>query len=302
MGRVTIKMTMAVWLLLTTGACLGQGFTGSFAANFEGVAIRLELRQHKDGSVKGTLSGDEAGSVSGYVRGGVLTGTFTADGEQVPFRATLEGSELRIQVKQETLTLLRSGSPARSKSNVKSAKSAAPRGNIGTSNGQAVPESGVWINGVRLSVSQLDAITRRYGLRIPPGKYWYDRACGAWGVEGGPTLGVTIAGVQLGGRLRADASRGNTGVFVNGRQLPQRDVAVLQQMRVPVMQGYWQVDSQGDVRQAGRSQVLCNLFQFSRSQGRGSGWYHAGAAGYSGSDGQTMYFFDPKGGSVIIGP
>lgn len=97
----------------------------------------------------------------------------------------------------------------------------------------------VIINGVRLERDTRDALERSYGVRIPPARYWYDRISGAWGVEGGPAQGQVQPGLQLGGPLRADASKGNTGVFINGRQLHALDVAALQRC-TPVNPGrYW---------------------------------------------------------------
>src|SRR5689334_3239426 len=75
--------------------------------------------------------------------------------------------------------------------------------------------SGVVINDVELDsyiVAQLQQATRTV---IPRGSYWYDPNCGAWGKAGGPTLGFTYAGLNIGGSLKASASNGRTKVFIN---------------------------------------------------------------------------------------
>ena len=51
---------------------------------------------------------------------------------------------------------------------------------------------------------------------MPRGSFWYDKISGAWGVEGGPTGGFTAPGIDLGGPLGSDASRGNTGGYIGG--------------------------------------------------------------------------------------
>jgi hypothetical protein len=55
-----------------------------------------------------------------------------------------------------------------------------------------------------------------------------------------------MAGLSLGGPLRADASNGDTGVFINGRQLHQVDVARLTQIG-PVYQARCWMDAQGNI-------------------------------------------------------
>jgi hypothetical protein len=137
-------------------------------------------------------------------------------------------------------------------------------------------------------------------MRLPAGNYWYDKKCGAWGIEGGPTLGFTRAGVNLGGPLRADASNGHTGVFINGRELHQADVNALLSVGIPVQRGRVWCNAQLNIGAEGSRTVLINLNQHMSARNRSKGLYRAGAAGYTGSDGQTSYFFDPKGGSVII--
>jgi hypothetical protein len=94
-------------------------------------------------------------------------------------------------------------------------------------------------NGQRLGDETVLALERAYHVRVRPGVYWYDRMTGAWGVWGGPVAGVIMPGLNLGGPLAENASNGNTGIFINGRQLHQRDVWVLRQIMIPLPGRYW---------------------------------------------------------------
>ena len=81
-------------------------------------------------------------------------------------------------------------------------------------------------------------------VSIPPkysvAHYWYDPVSGLWGLEGGPSLGQTIAGVDVGGRLRRDASGGRTGVVVNGREIHPTELQFLVRLFGVVNPGrYW---------------------------------------------------------------
>ena len=104
----------------------------------------------------------------------------------------------------------------------------------------------VIINGIRLSDQDLESLERAYRVRIRDGYYWYDRMNGSWGKQGGPTEGFILAGLNLGGPLRADASNGDTGVFINGRQLHRVDVARLQQIW-PVYRSRCWMDAYGNI-------------------------------------------------------
>ena len=79
------------------------------------------------------------------------------------------------------------------------------------------------MNGVPLSYEQIVA----YQINLPPGRYWYDRKSGLWGTEGGPFHGQISPNLELGGPMRADASRSKTGVFINGRQIHPDEVRFL---------------------------------------------------------------------------
>jgi hypothetical protein len=96
----------------------------------------------------------------------------------------------------------------------------------------------VFVNGVELTSEVQRGLDNAYGT-IAPGRYWYDGVSGLWGREGGPAAGQIRAGLKLGGPLRADASAGRTGVFVNGRQLHAFDVAALSQCTQVVPGRYW---------------------------------------------------------------
>lgn len=184
------------------------------------------------------------------------------------------------------------------------AGSPASRGTQGGS-GAAVVAPGVVVNGVALSRATLSDLATRYGLQIPSGRYWYDSACGAWGLENGPALGVTLAGADLGGPLRADASGGGSGVltsiFFNGRELHPYDVLALAQI-VPVYPGRYWIDAFGNAGFEG-GPALVNLWQLAQQAGgggRGRGYQRATAGGYIGGDGSTSYFFDPESGSSVM--
>jgi hypothetical protein len=129
----------------------------------------------------------------------------------------------------------------------------------------------VFINGTRLSDTTISDLEQRFGERMRDGRYWYDSMCGAWGVEGGPAIGITNAGLNLGGQLRADASSGDTGVFINGRELHYLDLIALQQLVGGYVQpaSYW-VDAYGNCGFEG-GPVLGNLVQAAYNRGGGSG-------------------------------
>jgi hypothetical protein len=123
----------------------------------------------------------------------------------------------------------------------------------------------VIVNGVRLSNDKIAALQKRYGLTVVPGDYWYDRLTGAWGLRGGPAAGLILPYVDLCGPLQSNASNGNTGVFINGRELHMLDVVALQQI-TPVYQGRYWVDAQGNIGLEG-GPALVNLWLLANSRG-----------------------------------
>jgi hypothetical protein len=167
----------------------------------------------------------------------------------------------------------------------------------------------VLVNGQQISQRDLAALDLQNHSPIPSGPCWYDRISGAWGHEGGPSEGFIAAGMTLGGELRADASNGDTGVFVNGRHLHRKDVAALQELE-PVFPGRYWVDGLGNWGTEG-GPMIGNLKVAAAQVAQNSGgsyengnsrasWSHRSSYTDSsvGGDGQTFYYVD-KNSSYI---
>jgi hypothetical protein len=175
----------------------------------------------------------------------------------------------------------------------------------------AVPPPGVRnvvINAVRLRDDQVAFLEQAFRTRIADGSYWYDKMCGAWGVQNGPTVGTMPPGMDLGGPLRPEASAGNTGVFINGRNLPMQEVMFLQQL-VPVMPGRYWLDAAGNCGYEGNPMPVVNLMQLMAARNNpanmggmyGGNFYRNDTLGHGcGSDGKTSYVMG-KDFSVIVG-
>jgi hypothetical protein len=87
--------------------------------------------------------------------------------------------------------------------------------------------SGVFINEHELSRDQVEQLVAIYRLPPPRGHFWYDTKNGLYGVWGREAAGYIRPGHDF-GALPENASNGQTGVFVNGRQLNDAEVAFLQ--------------------------------------------------------------------------
>ena len=146
----------------------------------------------------------------------------------------------------------------------------------------------IFINRMRLSDETVSDLEQQFGERMRDGRYWYDPMCGAWGVEGGPAVGITMAKLNLGEQLRADASSGDTGVFINGRELHYLDLIALQQLVGGYVQParFW-VDAYGNCGFEG-GPALGNLVQAAHNRGGGSG----------GSSGSALTTWDRTGIAV----
>lgn len=126
--------------------------------------------------------------------------------------------------------------------------------------------TGVVVNGKQMSTRVWLALARR-GARIPSGRYWYDARSGAWGLQGGPARGVLAAGLRIGGRLKSNASRGRSGVFVNGRQLTHGEALALRRLVRRLPRGHYWLDRHGNAGRVG-GPALVNLRRLYRKATR----------------------------------
>ena len=151
----------------------------------------------------------------------------------------------------------------------------------------------VVVNDQAIPDQQLAELENHFRLQIVDGRYWYDRVSGAAGPVGGPTLAFILPGLELGGPWSPDASAGNTGVYINGRELPQYDLIALTRLVGFVQPGRYFLDATGNAGFEGGPPII-NLVAASRQlqgQGSGDGWYSStvGAGGNaSGGAGYVM--------------
>ena len=144
----------------------------------------------------------------------------------------------------------------------------------------------VIVNGTRLGDGALADFERVYGVRPTPGRYWYDASSGLWGVVGRPSAGFLLAGHEL-GRLASDASNGDTGVFMNGRELPYAEwMSFSAILGAPLQRGRYWLDGQGNAGVEGSAKAQVNLYAAYRARiaAAGGGWSPDGGGGGGGGD------------------
>jgi hypothetical protein len=161
-------------------------------------------------------------------------------------------------------------------------------------------ERNVVINDTRLPDAIVRDLESNYRVQFRDGRYWYDKMSGAWGLEGGPCVGFGVPGLVVAGPLRSNASNGNTGIFVNGRELHQQDAIGIQtSLGVPPQPGRYWWDAYGNVGYEGEP-ALFNVRQVLAARGgsqSGGAWSHHSAYGPTssgsvvGGDGQGFFYY-----------
>ncbi|MEO6453780.1 MAG: hypothetical protein ABIN97_06915 [Ginsengibacter sp.] len=155
------------------------------------------------------------------------------------------------------------------------------------------------VNDQIVSVETILQLEKKYGIKCLPGNYWYDMMTGAFGIQGGPCTGIGIAGLQIGGKLKANASAGTTNVFINGRELHFMDVQGLQTF-IQVIPGRYWMDAYGNFGFENYP-MIGNLYVLYKSKFAGdkkNSYYKSnpwsGESTSFGSDGEGFMYFSSK--------
>lgn len=280
---------VAALALTSMAPAFGAGLAGDYVGAEE-PGLRLHLTESGDGRITGTLCEEgEDILIEGRRKDEGFSGSASQQGERLPVTARLISGQLLIEL----------GPPDAAMTVVM----VPDRPSTKPASGVAAPATAaVIINGRALDAAALHRAETTYHIRIPAGRYWYDPILGAWGAQGGPTMGFLAAGLDLGGPVPPDASGGGTGVFVNGRELHPYDQLVLQQITGPITAGRYFITSSGLAGLEG-GPPLWNLAQLAtRSADNPTHTWQSRITGASGfSDGTTGAVFLPNGGIVSTG-
>ncbi|KAH7517906.1 hypothetical protein FEM48_Zijuj09G0113700 [Ziziphus jujuba var. spinosa] len=92
--------------------------------------------------------------------------------------------------------------------------------------------------------------------KLKPGSYWYDNMSGMWGKEGHKPCQIISAHLEIGGRIKQNASKGNTNVHINGREITKAELQMLKLAGVPCEGkiNYW-VSEDGSYQEEGMNNV-----------------------------------------------
>lgn len=240
--------------MLLPQVTVAQDFSGTYSANETGMEIILNLTQVQGNAVIGIISfeGIEY-ALKGQKQGNRIAGVLNGREEKMEFSAELKQHDLNFTIhdSEETeiilFTRLESDEALHQMT-----REAASR------------KEKVVINGNALSISQINELEVIYSVKPMPGNYWYDPISGLYGVIGFSAYGFMHAGHDF-GDLDANASNGDSNVFVNGRQLPQLEWLVWSQLLGYIIEPgrYW-LDADGNAGYEGNLTPMENLYQAAR--------------------------------------
>lgn len=273
-------------------------YSGTYTYNAPtGQVMTLVLESAENGKYSGSIyDKNYSYKVTAQVQNGIISGYYGEGATAVNFTANIQNQFLILNIPTRDYL-----------GNVNSmvmnfVKSGQNTNDLAGKMGEVI------INNTILSKEQIQEIKMRYGIEPKPGNYWYDSFSGLYGVTGYPSYGFMYPGHNF-GTLSRNASAGNTGVIINGRDLPQLEWAVWSYILGYYIQpgNYW-LDSQGNAGYVGSKIPVVNLFAAARQNAYsgkgGSGdnfWSSRFGGGNSNADNSQGYVSVPGYGPVGYG-
>jgi len=273
MTRLVSILILVLYCTLTLRPAVAASLSGEYWADDEGERIVLRLEERAGAQISGILQGEGSRyPLQGERRGSGFIGAVQVNGLWIRVSGQLENNQLYFTLgepgyEEDTLLFRRGSDTVASPSTQE----------------QVISPGQVIVNGTALDQQQLAMLQHTYNVIPRPGNYWYDARSGLYGVVGYPAWGFMLPGHKL-GRLQSNVSNGTSGVFINGRQLPQSEWVVWSQMLGYLIQPgrYW-LDSNGNAGYEGNSVAVVNLYQAARQNAyRGGAGAGAGAGGSGG--------------------
>ena len=123
-----------------------------------------------------------------------------------------------------------------------------------------IPRTNVFVNGREMTPRELQQHQAMYNTVVQPGRYWYDPVSGLYGFWGREPIGQLRTGHGY-GHPPANASNGNTGIFLNGRHINSVEQMQWQTLvRQVVNPGrYWLDGNTGNVGVEGNPNPTSNV-------------------------------------------
>ncbi|UZR92278.1 hypothetical protein [Chondrinema litorale] len=276
-----IQHLFTAFILFISTVSFAQNFSGNYVLKVDPSAATMQLSDQGNGTYAGYITGPSGKiDITGRVQQGILAGDVSTNTGKCSFAIMQNGNDYVLS----TTNYDAYGRPMPATTTylyfVK---------NGVNNSAQPTVSNQIYFNGIKASSSSISQLENYYRVKVMNGRYWYDNVSGMWGLEGGPTLGVLLPNLQLGGQLRANASNGNTNVFINGRNLPQQDLMVLQSVLGYIQPGRYWIDGNGNAGKEG-GPALINLRQAVAANQQSNTNYNTGGNNNSNSGSKNTFY------------